>query len=112
LEKIMDNQELSSSDERILKKKTFLVSDLTRGILRKKRTILAEFSGFLGYRRQFRDGGDGEADRTAGPRRCGIPVVVADRGAGAARVGDGPYAGGAGGIRGTRAGVREGDGDG
>jgi hypothetical protein len=32
----------------------------------------------------------------------GIPVVVADRGAGAARVGDGPGAGGAGGIRGTR----------
>jgi hypothetical protein len=28
---------------------------------------------------------------------------VADRGAGAARVGDGPGAGGAGGIRGTRA---------
>jgi hypothetical protein len=36
---------------------------------------------------------------------------VADRDAGAARVGDGPYAGGAGGIRGTRAVVREGDGD-
>jgi hypothetical protein len=31
-----------------------------------------------------------------------IPGVVADRGAGAARVGDGPGAGGAGGIRGTR----------
>jgi hypothetical protein len=61
----------------------------------------ADFSGFLGYRRQFRDGGDGEADRPAGPR-CGIPVVVANRGAGAARVGDGPGAGGAGGIRGTR----------
>jgi hypothetical protein len=38
-----------------------------------------------------------------GPRRCGIPIVVADHGAGAARVGDGPGAGGAGGIRGTRA---------
>jgi hypothetical protein len=48
-----------------------------------------DFSGFLGYRRQFRDGGDGEADRPAGPWRCGIPVVVADHGAGAARVGDG-----------------------
>jgi hypothetical protein len=60
----------------------------------------ADFSGFLGYRRQFRDGGDGEADRPAG-LRCGIPVVVANRGAGAARVGC-PGAGGAGGIRGTR----------
>jgi hypothetical protein len=59
----------------------------------------------FGHQRDFRDSGDGEADRPAGPRRWGIPVVVADRGAGAARVGDGPYAGGAGGIRGTRAGV-------
>jgi hypothetical protein len=57
--------------------------------------ILAEFSRFLGYRRQFRDDDDGEADRPARPRWCGIPVVVADRGAGAARVGDGPGAGGA-----------------
>jgi hypothetical protein len=64
--------------------------------------VFTDFSGFLEYRRQFRDGGDGEADWPAGPRRCGIPVVVADRGAGAARVGDGPGAGGAGGIRGTR----------
>jgi hypothetical protein len=32
----------------------------------------------------------------------GIPGVVTDRGTGAARVGDGPGAGGAGGIRGTR----------
>jgi hypothetical protein len=38
-----------------------------------------------------------------GPRRCGIPAVVADRGAGATRVGDGPGAGGAGEIRGTLA---------
>jgi hypothetical protein len=51
----------------------------------------------------FRDGGDGEADRPAGPRWCEIPVVVADSGAGAACVGDVPGAGGAGGIRGTRA---------
>jgi hypothetical protein len=58
---------------------------------------------FFGRRRDFRGGGDGEADRPAEPRRCGVPVVVADRGAGAARVGDGPSAGGAGGIRGTRA---------
>jgi hypothetical protein len=65
---------------------------------------LEEFSG---RQRDFRDGGDGEADRPAGPRRCGIPIVVADRGAGAARVGDGPYAGGAGGIRGMRAEGRE-----
>jgi hypothetical protein len=58
---------------------------------------------FFGRQRDFRDGDDGEADRPAGPRRCEIPIVVADRGAGAARVGDGPSAGGAGGIRGTRA---------
>jgi hypothetical protein len=38
----------------------------------------------------------------------GIPGTVADRGAGKACVGAGPGAGGAGGIRGTRAGVREG----
>jgi hypothetical protein len=42
-------------------------------------------------------------DRPVGPRRCGIPVVVADSGAGASCVGDDPGAGGAGGIRGTRA---------
>jgi hypothetical protein len=40
----------------------------------------------------------------------GIPGAVADRGAGVARVGAGPSAGGAGGIRGTRAdGEREGN---
>jgi hypothetical protein len=37
-----------------------------------------------------------------------IPGAVANRGAGAARVGDGPSAGGAGGIRGTRAEVERG----
>jgi hypothetical protein len=42
---------------------------------------------FLRYRRQFRDGDDGEADRPAGPRRCGILGVVADSGTGAARDG-------------------------
>jgi hypothetical protein len=42
----------------------------------------------------------------------GIPGAVADRGAEATRVGDGPSTGGAGRIRGTRAPrVREGDGD-
>jgi hypothetical protein len=34
------------------------------------RRVFADFSGFLGYRRQFRDDGDGEADRPAGPRRA------------------------------------------
>jgi hypothetical protein len=58
---------------------------------------------FFGRPQDFRDDGDGEADRLAGPRRCGIPIVVADRDAGAARVGDGLDAGGAGGIRVTRA---------
>jgi hypothetical protein len=59
------------------------------------------FPGFLGYWRQFRDDGDGKVDRPAGPLRCGIPVVVTDRSAGAAHVGDGPGAGGADGIRDT-----------
>jgi hypothetical protein len=39
----------------------------------------------------------------------GIPGTVADRGVGKARVDAGPGAGGAGGICGTRAGVRERD---
>jgi hypothetical protein len=56
-----------------------------------------------GRRRVFRDGGDGEADR--GVR--GIPGTVADRDVGKARA----CAGGAGGIRGTRAGVRGRDSD-
>jgi hypothetical protein len=42
------------------------------------------FSDF-GRRRDFGDSGDGEADRSAGPRRCRIPGVVADSGVGAAR---------------------------
>jgi hypothetical protein len=41
----------------------------------------------------------------------GIPGTVADRGVGKAHMGAGLGAGGAGGIRGTRTGVREGDGD-
>jgi hypothetical protein len=65
--------------------------------------VKKDFCGFSWvFGANFRDGGDGEADRPAGPRRCGIPVVVADSGAGAARVSDGPGAGGAGGIHGTR----------
>jgi hypothetical protein len=41
----------------------------------------------------------------------GIPGTMADRGVGKARVGAGLGAGGAGGIRGTRAGVRGRDSD-
>jgi hypothetical protein len=41
----------------------------------------------------------------------GIPGMVADRGVGKARVGAGPGAGGAGGIRGTRADGERGGGD-
>jgi hypothetical protein len=41
----------------------------------------------------------------------GIPGTVADCGVGKARVGAGPGAGGAGGIRGTRAGARGRDDD-
>jgi hypothetical protein len=41
----------------------------------------------------------------------GIPGTVADRGVGKAHVGAGPGAGGAGEIRGTRAGVRGRDSD-
>jgi hypothetical protein len=85
---------------RKIEKKFRKLGEISRKILRR---VFAGFSGFLRYRRQFRDDGDGKADRPAGPRRCGIPVVVADLGAGAARVGDGPGAGGAGGIRGTPA---------
>jgi hypothetical protein len=41
----------------------------------------------------------------------GIPGTVADRGVGKAHVGAGPGAGGAGGIRGTRADGERGGGD-
>jgi hypothetical protein len=64
-----------------------------------------------GRRRVFRDGGDGEADRPAGPRRARDSRHGGDRGVGKARVGAGPGAGDAGGIRGTRAGVRGRDSD-
>jgi hypothetical protein len=65
--------------------------------------VKKDFCGFSWvFGANFRDGGDGEVDRPARPRRCIIPVVVADSDAGAARVGDGPGAGGAGGSRGTR----------
>jgi hypothetical protein len=70
--------------------------------------------GFPVFRRQrdFWDGGDGEADRWRDRGVRGIPGAVANRGAGVARVGDGPSVGGAGWIRGTRAeGEREGEGD-
>jgi hypothetical protein len=63
---------------------------------------LRGFSCFR-HQRDFWDGGDGEADRPAGPWQCRIPGMVADSGAGAARAGDGPGAGSAGGICGTRA---------
>jgi hypothetical protein len=48
----------------------------------------------------FSDTGVNSGQRDRGVR--GIPGMVADRGAGVACVGDGPSAGGAGGIRGTR----------
>jgi hypothetical protein len=40
-------------------------------------------------RRVFRDGGDGEADRSSGPRRARDSRPVADRGVGKARMGAG-----------------------
>jgi hypothetical protein len=49
--------------------------------------------GFVGFfrfprrRRDFRGGGDGEADRLAGPRRARDSQPVADRGFGKARRG-------------------------
>jgi hypothetical protein len=65
--------------------------------------VFAGFSGFSGVGVIF--GTMVMARRTGrwdrGVRE--IPGVVADRGVGVARVGDGPGAGGAGGIRGTRA---------
>jgi hypothetical protein len=64
-----------------------------------------------GCRRVFRDSGDGEADRRRDHGVRGIPGTVADRGVGKARVGAGPGAGGAGGIRGTRADGERGGGD-
>jgi hypothetical protein len=67
---------------------------------------------FFGRQRDFWDGGDSEADWPAGPRRARDSGTMADRGAGVARVGAGLSAGGAGGIRGTRAeGERGRDGD-
>jgi hypothetical protein len=45
------------------------------------------FLRFPGRRRDFRDGGDGEADRLAGPRRARDSRPVADRGVGKARRG-------------------------
>jgi hypothetical protein len=47
------------------------------------------FFRFPGRRRDFRDGGDGEADRPAGPRRARDSRPVADRGVGKARMGAG-----------------------
>jgi hypothetical protein len=65
--------------------------------------VFCGFSGFLCVTLIF--GTAVMARRTSRRDRGvrGIPGAVADRGAGAARVGDGPSAGGAGGIRGTRA---------
>jgi hypothetical protein len=45
------------------------------------------FAGFSGRRRIFRDGGDGEADQSRGPRRARDSRPVADRGVGKARRG-------------------------
>jgi hypothetical protein len=102
LRRITDKQKLSSNDEKILK--TFLVSDLTGESLgEKEEKILVEFSGFSGA---SVISGMAVMARRTGPRDRGvrgIPGTVADRGAGKARVSAGFSAGGAGGIRGTRA---------
>jgi hypothetical protein len=45
------------------------------------------FSRFFGRRRIFRDGGDGEVDRSPGPRRARDSRPVADRDVGKARKG-------------------------
>jgi hypothetical protein len=45
------------------------------------------FAGFSGRRRIFRDGGDGEADRSPGPRHARDSRPVADRDVGKARRG-------------------------
>jgi hypothetical protein len=44
-------------------------------------------SRFFGRRRIFRDGGDGEVDRSPGPRRARVSRPVADRDVGKARRG-------------------------
>jgi hypothetical protein len=93
---------------RKIEKRFRKLGEISRKIRREVKKDFCGFSWVFGA--NFRDGGDGEADRPAGPRRCGIPFVVADSGAGAARTDDGPSAGGAGGIRGMRAeGEREND---
>jgi hypothetical protein len=56
-----------------------------------------------GRRRDFRDGGDSEADRPAGPWRARDSWHGGRPRRWEAHVGVGPSAGGAGGIRGTRA---------
>jgi hypothetical protein len=61
---------------------------------------------FLGFSDTGVNSGTAVMARRTGRRGRGvrgIPDAVADRDAGAARVGDGPSVGGAGGIRGTRA---------
>jgi hypothetical protein len=64
-----------------------------------------------GRRRDFRDGGDGEADRPAGPRRARDSRHGGRPRRWEARMGAGQIAGGAGGIRGTRADGERGGGD-
>jgi hypothetical protein len=56
-------------------------------LLGKLGRVLRGFSRFFGRRRIFRDGGDGEADRSPGPRGARDSRPVADRGVGKARRG-------------------------
>jgi hypothetical protein len=58
-------------------------------LLEKLRESFVGFFRLSGRRRAFRDGGDGEADRPAGPRRARDSRPVADRGVGKARRGAG-----------------------
>jgi hypothetical protein len=71
------------------------------------------FAGFYESRRwrDFRNGGDGEADRPAGPRRAQDSRQGGRPRRWKARVSAGPGVGSAGGIRGTCAEGERGDGD-
>jgi hypothetical protein len=59
---------------------------IVRGIWR---GVFAGFSRFSGVGAFSRDGGDGEADRSLGPRRARDSRPVSDRGVGKARTGAG-----------------------
>jgi hypothetical protein len=81
-EKKKENRKEENKGRKKNRKGIYKIRRISRKI---RRRGFADFSGFLGHRRQFRDGGDGEADRPAGPRRARDSRPVADRDVGKAR---------------------------